>query len=195
MEKKELEFGDTVYREGDKIMQTVNNYNKEWYLQGTMRALTAGSGAFNGDIGRIFSIDPAERTLEILFDDDRLAEYSQNELAELEHAYAVTVHKSQGSEFDTVILPLFYGYSEFLTRNLLYTAITRAKRKMILIGSQRTIAHMISNARVSRRFTALDHEIRAQVEMVEKLAQGREGQGDEWDELFRLLEEDRQSGC
>ena len=194
VEKKELEFGDTVYREGDKIMQTVNNYNKEWYLQGTMRALTAGSGAFNGDIGRIHSIDPAERTLEILFDDDRLAEYSQNELAELEHAYAVTVHKSQGSEFDTVILPLFYGYSEFLTRNLLYTAITRAKRKMILIGSERTIAHMISNARVSRRFTALDHEIRAQAEMVERLAQGKENQGDEWDELFRLLEEDKRSG-
>ena len=175
-------------------MQVVNNYNKEWYLKGSMRVLTAGAGVFNGDIGRIDSIDPSERTLEVLFDDDRLAEYSQNELAQLEHAYAVTVHKSQGSEFDTVILPLYYGYSEFLTRNLLYTAITRAKRKMIVIGSQRTVQHMIANARVSRRFTALDHELRAQAEMVAQLGENAKGQGDEWDELFRMLEEDKKNG-
>lgn len=193
-EKPELEFGDTIYRQGDKVMQTANNYAKEWYLKGSIRALTAGTGAFNGDIGRIDSIDTAQRTLEVLFDDGRLAEYSQTELAELEHAYAVTVHKSQGSEFDTVILPLFYGYSEFLTRNLLYTAITRAKRKMILVGSQRTIWHMVANARVSRRYTALDHEICAQAEMVQKLAQGKERQKDEWDELFQMLEEDRKRG-
>ena len=104
------------------------------------------------------------------------------------------MHKSQGSEFDTVILPMFYGYSEFLTRNLLYTAITRAKRKMILVGSQRTIWHMVANARVSRRYTALDHEICAQAEMVQKLAQGKERQKDEWDELFQMLEEDRKRG-
>ncbi len=176
-DKSELEYGDTLFRQGDKVMQVVNNYNKEWYLKGSMRVLTAGAGVFNGDIGRIDSIDPSERTLEVLFDDDRLAEYSQNELAQLEHAYAVTVHKSQGSEFDTVILPLYYGYSEFLTRNLLYTAITRAKRKMIVIGSQRTVQHMIANARVSRRFTALDHELRAQAEMVAQLGRKRQGAG------------------
>lgn len=193
-DKSELEYGDTLFRQGDKVMQIVNNYNKEWYLKGSMRVLTAGAGAFNGDIGRIDCIDPAERTLEVLFDDDRLAEYSQNELFELEHAYAVTVHKSQGSEFDTVILPLFYGYSEFLTRNLLYTAITRAKRKMVVIGSERTVQHMIANARVSRRFTALDHELRAQAEMVARLGENAKGQEDEWDELFALLEEDKKNG-
>ena len=137
--KVELSFGDTTFRVGDKVMQTVNNYSKEWYVKGESRILTGGIGAFNGDMGVIADINLVEKSLSVLFDKDRLAEYQVEELTQIEHAYAVTVHKSQGSEFDTVILPLFYGYSEFLTRNLLYTAITRAKKKMILIGREATV--------------------------------------------------------
>lgn len=167
--KEELTFGDTTFRVGDKVMQTVNNYSKEWYVRGASRILTEGAGAFNGDMGVIERIDLKEKTLFILFDGDRLAEYDQSELSELEHAYAVTVHKSQGSEFDTVILPLYYGYSDFLTRNLLYTALTRAKRKLIIIGRERTVKNMIANARISHRYTALSYELLAEEALVKDL--------------------------
>ena len=160
VDKREVTFGETVFREGDKIMQVVNNYSKDWHIFGASPILTRGDGVYNGDMGRIHSIHPEERTLQILFDGERIAEYAFEELNEIELAYAVTVHKSQGSEFDTVILPLFYGYSDFLTRNLLYTALTRARKKLIIIGREATVRNMIDNARISQRYTALDHEIK-----------------------------------
>ena len=158
-EKSEARVGETVFREGDKVMQTSNNYGKEWYLKDTLRTLSPGTGVFNGDMGFILEIDPMDLSAEILFDDDRIAEYELNELNQIEHAYAVTVHKSQGSEFDTVILPLYYGSTPFLTRNLFYTAITRAKKKLFIIGSVKTVDHMINNSRISHRFTGLKYEM------------------------------------
>lgn len=170
--KGELTRGDTVFREGDKVMQTSNNYSKEWYLKGTLYSATKGMGAFNGDIGIIEHIDPEEKTAEILFDGERLATYTVGELDQLEHSYAVTVHKSQGSEFHTVILPLFYGMSDFLTRNLLYTAVTRAKQKLIIVGRESTVNHMIQNRRISGRFTALKYELLKYDALMESMDSG-----------------------
>lgn len=157
--KTEMTMGDTAFRIGDKVMQTSNNYSKEWYIRGTLRSLSGGVGVFNGDIGVISDIDDIEKTVEILFDGERVAAYDYGEMEQIEHSYAITIHKSQGSEFDTVILPLFYGQSPFLTRNLLYTAVTRAKKKLILVGNSRTVYHMVQNNRITGRYTGLNYEI------------------------------------
>ncbi|MGI6665790.1 MAG: ATP-dependent RecD-like DNA helicase [Christensenellaceae bacterium] len=186
--KAEITFGETIFREGDKIMQTVNNYGKEWHIKGASEILTAGTGVFNGDMGVIDKIDTQARLIYLLFDGDRIAEYEHTELIEIEHAYAVTVHKSQGSEFDTVILPLFYGYSDFLTRNLLYTALTRAKKKLIIIGKQQTIENMIRNAKVSLRYTALDHELKKEQAFLEQLQKG-ESRGGYEEPLLNIFAE------
>ncbi len=159
VEKDEIQYGETVFRVGDKVMQTANNYNKEWYLKGQNRITSMGSGIFNGDIGVIEDIDNDEKEITIVFDNEKVCEFDINELQDIEHAYAVTVHKSQGSEFDTVILPLYYSGNTFLTRNLLYTAVTRAKERIIIIGMKRSIDFMIRNNRISRRFTSLKYEI------------------------------------
>ncbi len=172
MEKQEARFGETVFRAGDKVMQTLNNYGKEWYLKGTLRTLSPGTGVFNGDMGFIEDIDPSAGTADILFDGDRVAEYEYSELNQIEHAYAVTVHKSQGSEFDTVILPLYYGATPFLTRNLFYTAITRAKSKLFIIGSERTVNHMIANSRISHRFTGLKYEMQSSAGFFDNIEEG-----------------------
>ena len=148
-------------------MQIVNNYTKTWHIDGASPVLTRGEGVYNGDMGRIARISPEERTLHILFDGERIAEYDFEELSQLEHAYAVTVHKSQGSEFETVLLPLYYGRSDFLTRNLFYTAMTRARKKLLLLGREATVRHMIRNAKISQRYTALDHEIKKELEFAE----------------------------
>ena len=148
-------------------MQIVNNYTKTWHIDGASPVLTRGEGVYNGDMGRIVRISPEERTLHILFDGERIAEYDFEELSQLEHAYAVTVHKSQGSEFETVLLPLYYGRSDFLTRNLFYTAMTRARKKLLLLGREATVRHMIGNAKISQRYTALDHEIKKELEFAE----------------------------
>lgn len=178
--KGELTRADTVFREGDKVMQTSNNYSKEWRLKGALYAASKGVGAFNGDIGVIERIDETERTADILFDGERLATYAVSELDQIEHSYAVTVHKSQGSEFHTVILPLFYGMSDFLTRNLLYTAVTRAKQKLIIVGREGTVNHMIQNKRISGRFTALKYELFKYDQLMENMDAGS---GDTW-EIF-----------
>lgn len=175
--KEEVQHKEVVYRVGDKIMQTVNNYCKEWFVKGAQRFLNEGLGVFNGDIGEITEIDQERRMLTILFDHERVAEYEFNEMDQITHAYAITVHKSQGSEFDTVILPLFYGNNQFLTRNLLYTAITRAKKKVILVGQKRTIDYMVQNNRISSRYTAFDHELKKYQDMMERLGTGREADG------------------
>ncbi|MBQ4061977.1 MAG: ATP-dependent RecD-like DNA helicase [Christensenellaceae bacterium] len=171
-DKSEAKVGETTFRAGDKVMQTSNNYAKEWHLKDTLRTLSPGTGVFNGDMGFIMDIDAMDLSAEILFDDDRIAEYELNELNQIEHAYAVTVHKSQGSEFDTVILPLYYGATPFLTRNLFYTAITRAKRKLFIIGSKRTIDHMIQNSRISHRFTGLKYEMLEAAKVFDGLGEG-----------------------
>jgi exodeoxyribonuclease V alpha subunit len=150
----------TLFREGDKVMQTKNNYNKQWFVHNAVSYAQSGFGVFNGDLGRIIKIDHEEKQAMILFDGDRESFYDFNELEQIEHAYAITVHKSQGSEFAAVILPLFYGASPFLTRNLLYTALTRAKEKVVIVGLEKTLEHMVQNNRIQRRYTVLRREIR-----------------------------------
>ncbi len=139
-QKKEYQYGDTLFRVKDKIMQIKNNYDKEWEIVGKYNiAISEGMGVFNGDIGTIQDIDDFSRMVKVRFDDGKLAEYSFQELDELEHAYAITIHKSQGSEYPVVILPLLNGPKMLLNRNLLYTGVTRAKDCVIILGSPDTV--------------------------------------------------------
>lgn len=148
--KKELAFRDTVFREGDKIMQTKNNYTVEWETDGGRD----GIGIFNGDIGTIKSIDPTDRTLEVEFDEKKTV-LDSTMLDEIIHAYAITVHKSQGSEYPVVIFPLYSCAPMLLSRNLLYTAVTRASKMVILVGKRSILERMIENNAYSVRMTML----------------------------------------
>lgn len=158
--KPEVKVRDTTFRQGDKVMQIKNNYSMEWFYCDDREFNLSGLGVFNGDLGRIVRIDNGAREAVIRFDGNKDATYTFNELEQIEHAYAVTVHKSQGSEFPVVILPLFAGGGRFLSRNLLYTALTRAMEKVIIIGQKKTVEYMVKNNRIRGRYTTLDHEIR-----------------------------------
>lgn len=150
-EKKERQFGDITFREGDRVMQIRNNYDILWKrIDGS----EAGTGIFNGDVGIIQKIDPAAESLTIRFD-DREAEYDFTQLNELEPAYAMTVHKSQGSEYRAVILTVWNGSPYLLSRSILYTAITRARELLILVGREETVGVMVENAKRNRRYTGL----------------------------------------
>lgn len=151
--KKEKAAHGTVFREGDRVMQVVNNYDIEWEKNGAV-----GVGLFNGDIGVIESIDLSEELIRIRFD-DRTAEYSYDMLEELELAYAITVHKSQGSEYPVVIIPMYSCAPMLMARNLLYTAVTRAKRMVILVGRSDIPRKMTENNRLVLRFTSLKDKI------------------------------------
>ena len=152
--KEEISFRGLVFREGDKVMQIRNDYD----LVGEKPDGDIENGIFNGDIGTVESIDRRAETLSVRFD-DRLYTYSLNssEIDELEPAYAITVHKSQGSEFDAVVLPLFEGPELLYTRNLLYTAVTRAKKILIIVGDARKVRYMVDNARSGKRYSGLKH--------------------------------------
>ncbi len=150
--KRELKYRDTIFREGDRVMQIKNNYDIEWETEGYEH--TTGSGMFNGDIGTVTAVDPAEGTMRISFD-DRSATYSGDMLDELEHAWAITVHKSQGSEYPFVIIPMYNAPPLLLTRNLLYTAITRAERMVILVGREHVVRTMVDHHRQAMRYTGL----------------------------------------
>ncbi len=155
--KLEKRFGDTIFREGDRVMQVRNNYDIVWEKQGDDEQ---GTGVFNGDVGEIIRIFPQQECMVIRFD-DRIATYTFDMLNELELAYAVTVHKSQGSEFDAVVLALSDGLPrKLLTRNILYTAITRAKRLLVIVGSQDVVAYMVNNNQKGRRYSALKARLR-----------------------------------
>ncbi len=159
-QKKEYQYGDTLFRVKDKIMQIKNNYDKEWEIVGKYNiAISEGMGVFNGDIGTIQDIDDFSRMVKVRFDDGKLAEYSFQELDELEHAYAITIHKSQGSEYPVVILPLLNGPKMLLNRNLLYTGVTRAKDCVIILGSPDTVSEMIRADLVQRRYTSLGERL------------------------------------
>ena len=129
--KSELKRGDGVFRLGDKVMQIKNDYDIEWTLAGK-----DGKGVFNGDIGYICSINREDGEMSVEFDDGRRAVYDSGMLDELEIAYCMSVHKSQGSEFEAVVLPLLSGPPMLMTRNLLYTAVTRAKRLVVIVGRE-----------------------------------------------------------
>ena len=147
--KKERVAHGITFREGDKVMQTVNNYDIEWEKNGI-----AGTGIFNGDIGVIDRIDLNDQYMDITFD-DRVARYSFDKLEELDLAYAITVHKSQGSEYPVVIMPLYSCAPMLLSRNLFYTAVTRAKRMVILVGRGDIPERMVRNNREILRYTTL----------------------------------------
>ena len=155
-ERREYVYRNTVFREGDRVMQIHNNYELEWTKNTDG---TAGTGVFNGDIGVIDRINLAEGCMEIDFD-DRHAVYDLKLLDELEHAYAITVHKSQGSEYPVVIIPAFSAPRMLMTRNLLYTAVTRARRMVIVVGRADMIAEMVENDRQSMRYTGLCQALR-----------------------------------
>lgn len=155
--KRELKYRETVFRVGDRVMQTKNNYDIEWE-SGNGADQTAGSGVFNGDIGTVIFIDTAEGEMVVSFD-DKEATYTGEMLDELEHAWAVTVHKSQGSEYPFVILPCYNAPPLLLTRNLLYTAVTRARRMVILVGREDIIRTMVDNNRQTLRYTGLTHRL------------------------------------
>ena len=155
-DKREKPFADLVFREGDRVMQIRNNYDLLWRSEGTG---VSGTGIYNGDIGRILQIDPEAESLTVDFD-GRVATYSFDALLELEHAWAMTVHKAQGSEFRAVILALSAGASALMTRDVLYTAVTRAKELLILVGDDAVAYRMIDNVRQSKRYAALRTRLR-----------------------------------
>lgn len=149
--KNEIISGSRIFREGDKVMQIKNNYNIIW-----TKDSQEGTGVFNGDIGIIKKIDRVSASLAVWFD-DKEAVYSFESLKELEHAYAMTVHKSQGNEFDAVIVPVIGVVPQLCYRNLLYTAVTRAKKLMVMVGSEQQIKQMVDNNTKTRRYSALKH--------------------------------------
>ena len=152
--KNQVEYKGKIFRERDKVMQIVNNYEKKYSIEGKFF-----EGIYNGDIGYIKMIDKEEEKLYVEFDDERLISYDFDELDELEHSYAITIHKSQGSEFDYVILPIFTGYKKLLTRNLLYTAMTRAKKMLVIVGNKNVINYMVDNLDSKNRKTGLREKL------------------------------------
>lgn len=152
LKKLEVENDKYIYRKYDRVMQITNNYEREWQKDGVR-----GSGVFNGDIGNIMDIDINTHEVIVEFEDGRIARYMKSDLGELTLSYAITIHKSQGSEFDVVIIPVLSGPPMLLTRNLLYTAVTRAKKMVVLIGTKQCIARMVHNNYTKIRYTMLKH--------------------------------------
>ena len=159
-EKKERDFGDIKFREQDRVMQTKNNYNILWEKENEREfKKELGNGIFNGELGIIEKINKEEKTVKVRFDDGKVATYDNTDLYQLEHAYAITVHKSQGSEFDVVILVASQSAPMLLTRNLIYTAMTRAKKLLIIIGPQNVVNYMIQNNTTRQRNTGLKFKL------------------------------------
>ena len=157
---EEIIYGDTVFREGDKVMQIRNDYNLEWEIRGDYDvSLKEGKGIFNGDVGIVKNINKEYRIVEVLFDDGRLVYYPVDKLEELELSYAVTIHKSQGSEYPVVILPVLDGPKMLFNRNLLYTAVTRAKQCVIIVGSGQKVFEMIDTDSELHRYTSFKQRL------------------------------------
>ena len=164
-EKEEKQMGDELFRVGDKVMQIKNNYSTEWKKTVHGMIVEEGEGVFNGDFGYIADIDDEDKILKVLFDDEKEVEYDFTNLDELKLAYSTTVHKSQGSEFPVIVMPISWGPPMLLTRNLLYTAITRARELVVLVGEQKHLQTMINNNRIAKRYSALDKKMRNYVDI------------------------------
>ena len=152
--KNERTRGETLFRLGDKVMQTRNDYQLEW-----KRDLENGVGVFNGDMGFITGVDEDGGAVEVTFDDERVAVYDDGNLDELELAYCISVHKSQGSEFPAVVLPVWSWPPMLMTRNLFYTAVTRARRLAVLVGREGCVAQMVQNNRIYTRYSDLQRRL------------------------------------
>ncbi len=185
--KAEKPFGDTIFREGDKIMQIKNNYNIEWKERYTHNR---GKGVFNGDIGYIQEVNKERKTLLVLFDDDREVEYEFGQLDELVLSYAVTVHKSQGSEFPVIVMPLFNVPPMLRNKNILYTAITRAKSLVVLVGTEIQLKGMIQNVSHARRNSGLIYMFKLIEEVFkeDKIGQNSEKEIEEIEEIKEVKE-------
>ncbi len=157
-DKKQREYRNTVFRVGDKVMQTKNNYSLKW-TRICGKGEAEGIGVFNGDMGFIESIEEEDNTIDVIFDDERRVTYEGMNLDELDLAYAITIHKSQGSEFPVIVMPVFMGPPLLMNRNLLYTAITRAKDMVVITGSVKALKYMIENDRSFERYSSLKWRI------------------------------------
>ncbi len=166
--KRQVEFGRVIFREGDKVMQMTNNYDLEWKRHGRF-AEEVGQGVFNGDIGQIVTIDPQTSEVIVEFEDGRVCLYTRPDLMDLSLSYAITIHKSQGSEFDTIVIPAIAGPSIILTRNLIYTAVTRAKKMVVIVGEKQYLKRMVANKYTATRFTLLKHLLTSADEKVKNL--------------------------
>ncbi len=155
--KKVYEYGDRVFREGDKVMQIKNNYQIEWKEYSDYNVVVeSGTGVFNGDMGVVTMIDVVTKTLRVMFDDNRSVDYQFSQLDELDHAYAVTVHKSQGSEYPAVVITLLRTPVPLMIRNILYTAVTRAKKCVVIVGDKDVFYRMVDNEEIDKRNSSLD---------------------------------------
>ena len=157
---EEVTFGDTAFRPGDKVMQTRNDYNMAWRKPKYGGGWEEGEGVFNGDMGFVEEVNREDREVLVRFDDEREARYDSGSLEDLELAYCVSVHKSQGSEFPVVIMPAVGGPPMLLTRNLFYTAVTRAKKMVVLVGRDACVAQMVQNVNIAKRYSALKQWLR-----------------------------------
>ena len=157
-DKKEKKVKESIFREGDKVMQTKNNYSLKWNRVCGYGDYE-GVGVFNGDMGFIESINESNNTITVIFDDERRVVYDFIFVEELELAYAITIHKSQGSEFKVVVTPTFMASSFLMNRNILYTGITRAKELVVVVGSQKALKYMIANTNGTERYSSLKHRI------------------------------------
>ncbi len=156
VKKAEKEHGSRIFRVGDKVMQIKNNYQLEWEISTKYGlVIDRGVGVFNGDMGKVIEINSYTEKMKVEFEEKKIIEYPFEMLEELEHAYAITIHKSQGSEYPAVVIPLLQGPRQLYNRNLIYTAVTRAKRCVTMVGSDRTLQEMIENANVQKRYTSL----------------------------------------
>ena len=155
-DKNELKFGRVVFRTGDKVMQTRNNYDRTWYIQAEKQL---GAGIYNGDMGVIQAVDEKGKIVTVSFD-GKVTEYALAELDELEHAFAITAHKSQGSEYSAVVIPVFDCPPRLLMRNLLYTAVTRAKELLVIVGREDMVERMVVSGQAAKRYSALKRRLR-----------------------------------
>ena len=152
--KSEIFRGENIFRIGDKVMQTKNNYDLEWVVRGFNDIIIErGNGVYNGDIGKVIKVNEFEKSITVLFDEVREAVYTRDEMDELELAYAITIHKSQGSEYPAIVIPILDTPRQLLSRNLFYTAITRATRCVMILGDDEKIKEMVQNDLERRRYT------------------------------------------
>lgn len=167
LKRPQKKIGDRVFKVGDKVMQIKNNYSMKWTTEDAME----GDGVFNGDMGFVEAILDVERKMAIRFDDDKLAHYEFNQLEEITHAYAVTVHKSQGSEYPIVVMPVTWFPPMLMSRNILYTAVTRAKKIVVLVGDEKYMKMMVDRTDVNQRNTALSRKIAEQITFIDEMGQ------------------------